>query len=91
MANFSEIPWIAEHVKLYQTDPEKARMWDSSLLGGPGPAGGRGPAAPRRALASALRLTRLSRSSTHGLILRLPRPDGLARRARCLRPETTHP
>lgn len=37
MPNFSEIPWIAEHIKLYQTDPEKARMWDSSPLGGPGP------------------------------------------------------
>jgi hypothetical protein len=37
MANFSEIPWIAEHVKLYQTDPEKAHMWNSTLLGGPGP------------------------------------------------------
>jgi len=36
MANFSEIPWIAEHVKLYRTDPEKAHMWDSTLLGGPG-------------------------------------------------------
>jgi deazaflavin-dependent oxidoreductase (nitroreductase family) len=37
MPNFSEIPWIAEHIALYRTDPEKARMWDSSLLGGPGP------------------------------------------------------
>ena len=37
MANFSEIPWIAEHVRLYQSDPEKARMWDSTPLGGPGP------------------------------------------------------
>ena len=36
MANFSEIPWIAEHIKLYQTDPEKAHDWDSSVLGGPG-------------------------------------------------------
>ncbi len=36
MANFSEIPWIAEHIKLYRTDPEKAHMWDSSSLGGPG-------------------------------------------------------
>ncbi len=36
MANFSEIPWIAEHIKLYQTDPEKAHMWDSAPLGGPG-------------------------------------------------------
>ncbi len=37
MANFSEIPWIAEHIELYRTDPEKARMWDSTPLGGPGP------------------------------------------------------
>lgn len=36
MANFSEIPWIAEHIKLYKTDPEKARLWDSRPLGGPG-------------------------------------------------------
>ncbi len=37
MANFSEIPWIAEHIELYKTDPEKAHMWDSTPLGGPGP------------------------------------------------------
>ena len=37
MANFSEIPWIAEHVKLYRTDPEKAHMWDSTVAGGTGP------------------------------------------------------
>ncbi|MGI9591968.1 MAG: nitroreductase/quinone reductase family protein [Myxococcota bacterium] len=37
MANFSEIPWIAEHIELYRTDPEKAHMWDSTALGGPGP------------------------------------------------------
>ena len=36
MASFSEIPWIAEHIKLYESDPEKAHMWDSSALGGPG-------------------------------------------------------
>ncbi len=36
MANFAEIPWIAEHIELYRTDPEKARMWDSTPLGGPG-------------------------------------------------------
>ena len=36
MANFSEIPWIADHTKLYQSDPEKARLWDSTPLGGPG-------------------------------------------------------
>ncbi len=37
MANFSEVPWIAEHIALYRSDPEKAHMWDSSPLGGPGP------------------------------------------------------
>ena len=36
MTNFSEIPWIAEHIALYKSDPEKAHMWDSSALGGPG-------------------------------------------------------
>ncbi len=36
MPNFAEIPWIAEHIELYRTDPEKAHMWDSSPLGGPG-------------------------------------------------------
>ena len=36
MPNFSEIPWIAEHIELYRTDPEKAHMWDSTSLGGPG-------------------------------------------------------
>jgi deazaflavin-dependent oxidoreductase (nitroreductase family) len=36
MAKFSEIPWIAEHIALYETDPEKAHMWDSGPLGGPG-------------------------------------------------------
>ncbi len=36
MANFSEIPWIAEHIELYRTDPEKAHLWDSTPLGGPG-------------------------------------------------------
>jgi proline iminopeptidase len=36
LASFSEIPWIAEHIELYRTDPEKARMWDSTPLGGPG-------------------------------------------------------
>ena len=36
MADFSEIPWIAEHIRLYRTDPEKARLWDSTPLGGPG-------------------------------------------------------
>ncbi len=36
MAIFSEIPWIAEHIELYRTDPDKAHLWDSSPLGGPG-------------------------------------------------------
>jgi deazaflavin-dependent oxidoreductase (nitroreductase family) len=36
MANFSEVPWIAEHIELYRTDPEKAHLWDSTPLGGPG-------------------------------------------------------
>ncbi len=36
MADFSEIPWIAEHIALYRRDPEKARMWDSTPVGGPG-------------------------------------------------------
>jgi deazaflavin-dependent oxidoreductase (nitroreductase family) len=36
MANFSEIPWIAEHIELYKKDPAKAHMWDSGPLGGPG-------------------------------------------------------
>lgn len=34
--NFGEIPWIKEHTELYRSDPEKARMWDSTPLGGPG-------------------------------------------------------
>jgi len=37
MADFREIPWIQEHTELYRTDPEKARMWDSTPQGGPGP------------------------------------------------------
>jgi deazaflavin-dependent oxidoreductase (nitroreductase family) len=36
MTDFSEIPWIAEHIELYRSDPEKARLWDSTPLGGPG-------------------------------------------------------
>ena len=36
MPNFSEIPWIAEHIELYRSDPEKARLWDSTPVGGPG-------------------------------------------------------
>lgn len=36
MPNFAEIPWIAAHIELYRTDPEKARLWDSTPVGGPG-------------------------------------------------------
>jgi deazaflavin-dependent oxidoreductase (nitroreductase family) len=36
MPDFSAIPWIAEHIQLYRTDPEKAHMWDSTSMGGPG-------------------------------------------------------
>ena len=36
MTDFSAIPWIVEHIKLYKTDPEKAHMWDSSQAGGSG-------------------------------------------------------
>jgi deazaflavin-dependent oxidoreductase (nitroreductase family) len=36
MPDFSEIPWIKEHIELYRTDPEKAHQWDSTPLGGPG-------------------------------------------------------
>lgn len=36
MADFSVIPWIKEHIELYRTDPEKAHLWDSAPLGGPG-------------------------------------------------------
>ncbi len=36
MPDFSEIPWIAEHIALYRSDPAKAHDWDSSHLGGPG-------------------------------------------------------
>ena len=28
--------WVAEHVRLYFEDPEKAHMWDSTPVGGPG-------------------------------------------------------
>jgi deazaflavin-dependent oxidoreductase (nitroreductase family) len=31
-----EIPGIAKDIALYRSDPEKAHMWDSSELGGPG-------------------------------------------------------
>ena len=36
MPNFSEVPRIAEHIALYRKDPEKARLWDSTPVGGPG-------------------------------------------------------
>jgi len=36
MSDFSQIQWIAEHIELYKTDPEKAHHWDSTPLGGPG-------------------------------------------------------
>ena len=36
MATFAEIPWIKKHIELYQTDPEKAHMWDSAEAGGQG-------------------------------------------------------
>jgi len=33
----AELPgWIADHVKLYLEDPDKAHMWDSASVGGPG-------------------------------------------------------
>ena len=32
-----ELPdWIKAHVKLYRENPEKARLWDSTPVGGPG-------------------------------------------------------
>lgn len=37
MTDFSEIPWIKQHIELYRTDPEKAHLWDSTAAGGPGP------------------------------------------------------
>ncbi len=36
MTNFSEVPWIKAHIELYRSDPEKAHMWDSRPVGGPG-------------------------------------------------------
>ena len=33
----AELPsWISDHVKLYLEDPEKARLFDSASIGGPG-------------------------------------------------------
>jgi len=37
MADFSKVPWIADHIALYKSDPEKAHMWDSAAAGGTGP------------------------------------------------------
>lgn len=36
MTDFSAVPWIKEHIELYRRDPERAHMWDSTPLGGPG-------------------------------------------------------
>jgi deazaflavin-dependent oxidoreductase (nitroreductase family) len=36
VADFSAIAWIAEHIALYRSDPEKAHLWDSTPVGGPG-------------------------------------------------------
>jgi len=29
--------WIKDHVELYLSDPDRARLWDSTIGGGPGP------------------------------------------------------
>ena len=29
--------WIGDHVQQYLTEPDKARLWDSTIGGGPGP------------------------------------------------------
>jgi hypothetical protein len=29
--------WIGDHLELYLSDPEKARLWDSTIAGGPDP------------------------------------------------------
>ena len=36
MPSFAEVPWIAEHIELYRTDPEKAHLWDPSHAGATG-------------------------------------------------------
>ena len=36
MADFSQIDWIAKHIALYKSDPEKAHMWDAEPAGGKG-------------------------------------------------------
>lgn len=34
----SETPnWIQNHLDLYREDPDKGHMWDSTVVGGPGP------------------------------------------------------
>ena len=33
MADFSQIDWIAKHIALYKSDPEKAHMWDAGHIG----------------------------------------------------------
>ena len=37
MSEETQLPkWIADHIQLYLTDPEKAHLWDASLGGGSG-------------------------------------------------------
>jgi len=36
MASPADVSWIADHIALYQSDPAKAHMWDSTPVGGPG-------------------------------------------------------
>lgn len=36
MPSFSQIPWIADHIELYRTDPEKAHLWDPAHAGAEG-------------------------------------------------------
>ena len=36
MPSFAEVPWIARHIELYRTDPEKAHLWDPSDAGAEG-------------------------------------------------------
>jgi deazaflavin-dependent oxidoreductase (nitroreductase family) len=30
------LDWISDHIRLYQQDPERAHLWDSSIFGGKG-------------------------------------------------------
>ena len=32
----ASLNWIEDHTKLYLEDPDKAHMWDSAPVGGPG-------------------------------------------------------